>query len=244
MKISYDDKTGGLLISFGDPGRYKSSQEVAPGVVVDFDGAGKALAVELEDVAAVIDPTEVRGLVHPRIKTGIDLRRFRERLGLTQDQLGDLIDVPRNTIARWEREEMPIARMRQLELALSAILRPSVERRFEIVFSDEEGEGDFECGFCGERYDIDLGMELRDGVPSQQPGALIRQHYKPDLDENEIKIQQCSNWHRWKSAPWELRNSDDGNVIARGTVHVSKRGTIEIETIFQAPKRDRKRRSS
>jgi uncharacterized protein YuzE len=49
MRISNDDKSGGLLISFGDPGRYHESKEVAPGVVIDFDEAGNALAVEIED---------------------------------------------------------------------------------------------------------------------------------------------------------------------------------------------------
>jgi len=58
MRISYDDKSGGLLISFGDPVDYSVSTEVAPGVVVDFDKHGKALAVELEDAGAVVDPNE------------------------------------------------------------------------------------------------------------------------------------------------------------------------------------------
>lgn len=244
MKVSYDDKSGGLLISFGDPSQYHESKEIAPGVVIDFDGHGKALAVELEDAAAVVDPDEIQKLVHPRIRNGSDLRTFRERLGLTQEQLGDVIDVPRNTIARWEREELPIAKERQLELALSSILRPSVEHRFEIGFSDDEGEGSLECGFCGERYGLPFGMELRNGEPSDEPGLLIEQHYEPDLDDDAVKIPRCPNWHRWKSAPWELRNSDDGAVIARGTVHVSKRGNIKVETAFRISQSDRKRRSS
>jgi DNA-binding XRE family transcriptional regulator/uncharacterized protein YuzE len=244
MRISYDDKSGGLLISFGDPVDYSVSTEVAPGVVVDFDKHGKALAVELEDAGAVVDPNEIRKLIHPRIKDGSDLRIFRERLGLTQEQLGDLIDVPRNTVARWEREELPIAKVRQLELALSAILRPRVERAFEIVFSDDEGEGSLECGFCGERYELPFGMALRKGKPSHEPGRLIEQHYEVDIEDDSEKIPRCSNWHRWRSAPWELRNSDDGEVIARGTVHVSKRGGIRIETAFRASQADLKRRSS
>ena len=54
---------------------------------------------------------------------------------MTQEQLGGLIDTPGNTIARWEREELPIAKMRQLKLALSAILRP--ESAFKIVSAKE-----------------------------------------------------------------------------------------------------------
>jgi Protein of unknown function (DUF2283). len=51
MRISYDEQSRGLLISFGDPSRYRESREIADGVVVDFDENGKVLAVELEDLA-------------------------------------------------------------------------------------------------------------------------------------------------------------------------------------------------
>jgi DNA-binding XRE family transcriptional regulator/uncharacterized protein YuzE len=234
MKISYDEKSRGLLISFGDPSRYRESKEVAPGVVVDFDKNGKALAVELEDADAAMDPRELQSLVHPRISKGSDLRAFREQLGLTQEQLGDLIEVPRNTIARWEREELPIAKVRQLELALSAILRPATDRSFKIVFSDESGEGLLECGFCGRREEIPGFLEMRGGRPSQDPTQLITQHHDPDFDDDTEKVPRCPNWHRWKSTSWELRNSDDGVLISRGTVRVTRKGNIKVEVEFQA----------
>lgn len=59
MRISYDEQSRGLFISFGDPSRYRMSKEVAEGVVVDFDENGTAIAVEFEDVSAVIDPSEM-----------------------------------------------------------------------------------------------------------------------------------------------------------------------------------------
>jgi DNA-binding XRE family transcriptional regulator/uncharacterized protein YuzE len=244
MRISYDERSRGLLISFGDPNRYRESREIADGVVVDFDEDGKALAVELEDVAAVVDPREVGTLVRPRIKKGSDLRTFRDRLGLTQEQLSELIEIPRNTIARWEREELPIAKVRQLELALGAILRPEVDRVFKITFSDDEGEGFLECGFCGERYGLPFGMELRGGTPSQEPGQIIREHYEPDVDDGTQKIPRCLSWHRWKPAPWELRNTDDGAVISRGTIRVSKNGQLTVEVTFRASLDNSLRRSS
>lgn len=235
MKISYDERSRGLFISFGDPSRYKVSKEIADGVVVDFDQNGKAIAIELEDVAAVIEPSEVSALVRPRIKKGSDLKAFRDRIGLTQQQLGELIEIPRNTIARWEREELPIAKVRQLELALSAILRPEVDRGFKIVFSGDEGEGFLECGFCGGREGLPFGLELRGGAPSQEPEQIIREHHDDhDSDDDTNKTAGCPNWHRWKSAPWELRNTDDGSLISRGTVRVSKKGDITVETAFQA----------
>jgi transcriptional regulator with XRE-family HTH domain/uncharacterized protein YuzE len=244
MRISYDERSRGLLISFGDPSRYRVSREIADGVVVDFDEDGKALAVELEDVAAVVDPREVSTLVRPRIKKGSDLRTFRDRLGLTQEQLSELIEIPRNTIARWEREELPIAKVRQLELALGAILRPEVDRSFKIAFSDNEGEGFLECGFCGERYALPFGMELHGGAPSQEPDQIIREHHDPDFDDDTEKIPRCPSWHRWKSAPWELRNTDDGAVISRGTIRASKNGNVTVETAFRASLDHSLRRSS
>lgn len=232
MRISYDETSRGLLIAFGDPNRYRVSKEVVPGVVVDFDENGKALAVELEDVAALVDPREVRELVYPRITKGADLKAFRERLGLTQEQLGDLIDIPRNTIARWEREELPIAKMRQLELALSAILRPESERAFKIVFSEEDGEGDLECGFCGQTIELPHGF--RRDTPTDDPRQIISEHYDPDFDDDTVKIVRCPNWHRWKSSTWELRNSDDGAVISQGVVRVSRDGTMTVEITSRA----------
>ncbi len=229
MKISYDEKNRGLLIAFGDPGHYRESREVAPGVVVDFDEAGRPLAIELEDVKAVVDPSEVKKLVHPRISKGRDLRAFRERLNLTQDRLAALIEVPRNTIARWERDEMPIEKARQLELALSALFRPTVQRRFEIVFNEEEGEGYLECGFCGERYGLPFGLEIRSGVLSHDPAHIIREHHDPDISDDTEKVPQCPKWNRWKSVGWEVHD-DNSIVFLRGYVRVRNNGEIEVVT--------------
>jgi len=52
---------------------------------------------------------------------GEELRRARERLDLTQEQLAALLDVTANTIARWERNEVPIKHAKMLKLALSAL---------------------------------------------------------------------------------------------------------------------------
>ncbi len=42
------------------------------------------------------------------IMKGQTLKRFRKQLGLTQVQLGKRLGVTGNTVARWERDEMPI----------------------------------------------------------------------------------------------------------------------------------------
>jgi len=40
--------------------------------------------------------------------TGDEVRRLRERLGVTQARLGEMLGVARNSVARWERGEMGI----------------------------------------------------------------------------------------------------------------------------------------
>jgi transcriptional regulator with XRE-family HTH domain len=52
--------------------------------------------------------------------TGKELRRLRDRAGLTQAELASRIGVAPNTIARWERNErklsVPLAKLIHLEL--------------------------------------------------------------------------------------------------------------------------------
>lgn len=46
--------------------------------------------------------------------TGAELRRARERLGLTQREMAEAIGWQRNSIARCERGERPISRVTEL----------------------------------------------------------------------------------------------------------------------------------
>jgi transcriptional regulator with XRE-family HTH domain len=50
---------------------------------------------------------------------GAELREWRLALGLTQQELADKLEVSRNTVARWERDEMAIPGF--LHLALKSI---------------------------------------------------------------------------------------------------------------------------
>ena len=50
---------------------------------------------------------------------GAKLRERRLALGFTQQQLADKLDVSRNTVARWERDEMAIPGF--LNLALKTL---------------------------------------------------------------------------------------------------------------------------
>lgn len=53
----------------------------------------------------------------------------RERLGLTQEELGELLDVEKNSIARWERGERLVRHPRMLRLALAELARELKHRR-------------------------------------------------------------------------------------------------------------------
>jgi len=55
------------------------------------------------------------------LMTGEELKTFREKFGLSQDQLAKELKVARNTVSRWELEERKIPEF--LELALQTIER-------------------------------------------------------------------------------------------------------------------------
>lgn len=52
---------------------------------------------------------------------GQKLKETREKLGLSQAKLGEWLEVSSNTIARWERGEVPITHPKMLHLAMKAI---------------------------------------------------------------------------------------------------------------------------
>jgi DNA-binding transcriptional regulator YiaG len=55
------------------------------------------------------------------LMTGEELKAFREKFDLSQDQLAKELKVARNTVSRWELEERKIPEF--LELALQTIER-------------------------------------------------------------------------------------------------------------------------
>lgn len=62
----------------------------------------------------------------PFVMTHSELREFRERLGLSQEQLAEKLKVARNTVSRWENESRKIPEF--LELALKTIERELKEQ--------------------------------------------------------------------------------------------------------------------
>jgi DNA-binding XRE family transcriptional regulator len=60
---------------------------------------------------------------------GQDMRRARGRLGLTQAGLGEALGLHENTVARAERDEIPIPKV--TELAIKYLLLVSTQRKGE-----------------------------------------------------------------------------------------------------------------
>lgn len=56
--------------------------------------------------------------------TGTDLRADRRALGMTQAMLASALSVARNTVARWERGEMRMARPAWVRLVMRGLALP------------------------------------------------------------------------------------------------------------------------
>lgn len=132
MKYIYDRETDSLAIILAEGHRYRDSEEIADGVVIDYDTAGHPIAIEFSDRASRYVDTE--GLAsgreirieHPNLPerellSGDALRAMRLQLGMTQEQLGLALTVGKNTVARWEREELRIEHPGMLKLALQRL---------------------------------------------------------------------------------------------------------------------------
>ena len=50
FKTTYDPEADAFAIYFGQKGAYVESQEVAPGVTLDFDADGQVIGIEVLDV--------------------------------------------------------------------------------------------------------------------------------------------------------------------------------------------------
>jgi uncharacterized protein YuzE len=56
MKLHYDPETDSLYIDLNDRTSVES-EEVAPGIVVDFDDEGRAVGIDIEHASQVLDLT-------------------------------------------------------------------------------------------------------------------------------------------------------------------------------------------
>ncbi len=128
MKFFYDRKADSLYLALSEHNQYRDSVEAAPGVVLDFDEAGRLLGIDLEHASRVIDISDLelheepsRADAEAARLDGAKLRKERERAGLSQLELARQLSVSPNTVARWERGELKIEHPGMLQLALRSL---------------------------------------------------------------------------------------------------------------------------
>ena len=61
MKLDYDEKADALYVRFSDQ-RVAESEEARPGLILDFDGAGHIVAIELLNARAQLDPAALANI--------------------------------------------------------------------------------------------------------------------------------------------------------------------------------------
>ena len=81
-----------------------------------------------------------RGSTYPTepVRPG-GLTARRKALGLTQSALGESLGVPRNTVARWERGDLRVARPEWLDMALSNLEAHARGQRFDTSEAETPG---------------------------------------------------------------------------------------------------------
>lgn len=128
MKFFYDRKSDSLYLRLSERKEYRDSVEAAPGVVLDFDKAGRLLGIDLERASRLIDVSDLELHEEPSRADadaarldGTRLRKERERIELSQLELARKLSVSPNTVARWERGELKIAHPGMLQLALKSL---------------------------------------------------------------------------------------------------------------------------
>ena len=51
ITTSYDPEADAMFIRFGDTARSETTEEVAPGIMLDFDSGGHLVAIEILDLS-------------------------------------------------------------------------------------------------------------------------------------------------------------------------------------------------
>jgi len=153
MKYLYDRSSNSLALTFVEGRKYRDSEEIYDGVVVDYDIDGRPYAIEFLRVNEFVDtqglisgrPVRVSGseLTNDVQLNGSVLQSWRENLGLSRDELSRHLNLSSELIASWEDGIHAIDNPELLRLALQAVegnIREKLFRQmFEIV---QESLGD------------------------------------------------------------------------------------------------------
>ena len=107
---------------------------------------------------------------------GKNIRYFRKRIGYTQEQLAETLNVSRQTIAKWENEEVTpniedCKRMQELfDISLDDLVREMTEE--EILNVTPRGKHIFGMVTVGERGQVVLPKKCRE-IFQIKPGDKI-----------------------------------------------------------------------
>lgn len=139
MKYLYDSASNSLVVTFVEGRAYGDSDEIANGVVVDYDTDGRPTSIEFlrasdtVDVSGLISGRPVRLLygayTGPDELTGESLKAWRESVGIAADQLATYLSVPLERLDAWEKGERQIEYPGLLRLALETV-EGSLHRQF------------------------------------------------------------------------------------------------------------------
>ena len=69
MKVEYFEDSDTLYIGFSD-GPSTESEEVSPGVVLDFDASGRVVGIEVQHAGALLDLSRVEFVPFGRLSPG------------------------------------------------------------------------------------------------------------------------------------------------------------------------------
>ena len=97
MQLRYYPDTDILYIAFLEVTSVESD-EVSPGVVVDFDGAGNAVGIEIEDASRRADLSSLQGFSLPKV-------RFQRHPAAEPGSAARVRDVSRVTGPDWTLED-------------------------------------------------------------------------------------------------------------------------------------------
>jgi len=131
MRYLFDKESNALTVTFAEDRRYRDSEEISDGVVLDFDTEGRPYAIEFLRADRFVD---VRGLVSgqpiqlvPHVLSEAAelnaeaLKRWRESLALSPEELASRLKVASSLLEAWESGAAPIENPGVLHLALQAI---------------------------------------------------------------------------------------------------------------------------
>jgi DNA-binding transcriptional regulator YiaG/uncharacterized protein YuzE len=131
MRYLFDKESNALTVTFAEGRRYRDSEEISEGVVVDFDIDGRPYAIDFlqadrfVDVAGLVSGQPIQlaphGLSEGSELNAETLKRWRESLALSQENLASRLKVSSAMIEAWETGARLIDNPGVLHLALQAI---------------------------------------------------------------------------------------------------------------------------